>query len=454
MNTAEIRQRFVDFYEEMGYQSLPTAPMIDPSIPMSFVMSAGLVQVENSLAKATNREGNKHVLVQNCFRHFDINKVGTDDIHLSLFEMPGAFVFGPDGRNYIVQRMWKLATDVLEIDRERIWVSFFKGGQVMGNWLPEDIVTRDAWMNMGIPENRIIGLGTDSNYWIQGKGVKEIGVIRKCGPNTELFYDRGSEMACSKDCKPGCRCGRFIEFSNSLFISSEIKQNDGHIRLLENPFTETVIGAERVSMICQKGASIFEIEELKSLIDTIDSLIHCSDLPRASIVSSERVVADHMRGLLYLIADGAPPPGKDGRARIIRMLIRRVITRQIMLGIESDVFLPTVLECIMQLLPKDIKVLRLPEKLTLYFYEEFRRFSKTIERGIHQLSRFIKENSNPTLTDSQIITLEKQWGLPALLICMELNKKGSVISELKSWQALNIASDPISLDGRLQHVNG
>ncbi|HJS18226.1 MAG TPA: alanine--tRNA ligase-related protein, partial [Anaerolineales bacterium] len=130
MNIVEIRQRFVGYYENMGYLSLPGAPMLDPSIPMSFVMSAGLVQVENSLAKSTKRVGNQYVLVQNCFRHFDLEKVGTDDIHLSLFEMPGAFVFGSDGKDGTVKRMWNLATAVLGLDKEHIWVSYLKGGEV------------------------------------------------------------------------------------------------------------------------------------------------------------------------------------------------------------------------------------------------------------------------------------------------------------------------------------
>ncbi|OQX63892.1 MAG: hypothetical protein B5M51_04530, partial [Anaerolinea sp. 4484_236] len=95
MKSAEIRKRFVNFYTTEGYRALPRAPMVDASIPMSFVMSAGLVQVEQSLARAQIRDSNKFVLVQDCFRHFDLDKVGTDDTHLSIFEMPGAFKFGP-----------------------------------------------------------------------------------------------------------------------------------------------------------------------------------------------------------------------------------------------------------------------------------------------------------------------------------------------------------------------
>ncbi|HEX5838391.1 MAG TPA: alanine--tRNA ligase-related protein, partial [Anaerolineales bacterium] len=181
MNIAEIRQSFVGYYEGMGYQLLPSASMIDPSIPMSFVMSAGLVQVENSIAKAAKRDGNQFVLVQSCFRHFDLEKVGTDDIHLSLFEMPGAFVFGPDGKSGTVQRMWTLATQILGIDKDRIWVSYFKGGEVKGQHLEEDKATYQAWMDIGIDRNHIVGLSADNNYWLQRKGIEELGLSQKCG---------------------------------------------------------------------------------------------------------------------------------------------------------------------------------------------------------------------------------------------------------------------------------
>ena len=422
MNIAEISQRFVGYYGKMGYQLLPSAPMIDPSIPMSFVMSAGLVQVENSLAKVTHREGNQYVLVQSCFRHFDLEKVGTDDIHLSLFEMPGAFVFGPNGKNSTVQRMWYLAIEVLEIDRERIWVSYFGGGAVAGSHIEEDVVTLRAWMNTGIQKNHIIGLGTEHNYWIQGKGIEDTNITRKCGPNTELFYDMGEDKACSKECKPGCRCGRFIEFSNSLFICSEIKQNSGHIHPLENPFTETVIGAERVSMILHKNRAVFDIEEFEPVLRTIHSLAHISNIPEAWVSASERVIADHLRGLFYLIAGGAPPPGKNGRERIVKMLIRRIITRLIVLGVDIEKAMPMLVASMCDSVTNIENKQQVSSTLIDFFFSEFKRFQGTISRGQRQLALFLKENNNNSLSEEQIGILEKKWGMPSLLTKLVLQK--------------------------------
>jgi alanyl-tRNA synthetase len=455
MDSVEIRERFTDYFENMGYQSLPRAPMIDPSIPMSFVMSAGLVQVENSLAKSSNRGGNQYVLVQECFRHFDLEKVGTDDIHLSLFEMPGAFVFGPDGKSGTVRRMWTLATSVLGLEKEHIWSTYFNGGQVLDDNLPEDIETRNAWRNSGIPENHIVGLGTDHNYWIQGKGIDDASISKKCGPNTELFYDRGIERTCSKDCKPGCKCGRFVEFSNSLFICSEISRNSKSIQPLDNPFTETVIGTERVSMIRQKAASVFDTREFRPILDTLREYSNYEISSESLIAQSEKVIVDHLRALFFLISDGAPPPGKNGRERIIKMLIRRVITRLLVLGINTMQCIPLLTISVSKTITEknQEEKERVGSLLIAYFQKEFQRFIKTIERGKSQLIQILDKNNGNTLSGAHILYLEKQWGLPSLLTSVVLRKRDLVFEESEYREVLSIANDSFSYDGSPRHVN-
>jgi alanyl-tRNA synthetase len=440
MDSVEIRRLFTGYFENIGYQSLPRAPMIDPSIPMSFVMSAGLVQVENSLAKSEKMDGNRYVLVQECFRHFDLEKVGTDDIHLSLFEMPGAFIFGPDGKAGTVKRMWTLATSVLGLDKEHIWATYFNGGKVANEHLPEDTVTQKAWLETGIPDSHIMGLGTENNYWTQGRGISDIGDSRKCGPNTELFYDRGIQKKCSVNCMPGCRCGRFVEFSNSLFINSEIKQNGESIQPLGNPFTETVIGTERIAMIHQGSQSVFEIDSIKPIITILRQYV-CKTIPFETLIAHERVIADHLRGLYFLITDGAPPPGKDGRARIIKMLIRRVATRLIVLDINPKIILPKILDCVSHMVPENMETEGTKEKVMSFFLPEYERFSRTINRGELKLAQMLTENGRGTLSGSQIASLEKQWGMPSLLTAMALQKLGLSFQDDEYKIALSVAND-------------
>ena len=439
MNSSQIRQRFVDYYKGLGFHLLPRAPMLHPSIPMSFVMSAGLVQVETSLSRAEERSGDQFVLVQECFRYFDLDKVGTDGIHLSLFEMPGAFVFGPNGKAETVRRMWTLATSVLGIDASRIWASYFKGGQVLDEYLPADETTLQAWAEVGMSEDHIVGLGIGDNYWVQGDGIDGMEPSRKAGPNTELFYDRGIEKACGPDCRPGCRCGRFVEFSNSLFICRELDSQSGSLRPMAEPFAETVIGTERVAMVLQSAQSVFETDSYRPIIDSIHGFVHTPGLPELLVTAGERVIADHLKALYFLVADGAPPPGKNGRERIIKLLIRGVITRQIILGIETSNFLSTVLDCISQRVHSTLRATPEDEKrLMSYFSAEAQRFSKTIGRGRRQLGQFLKENEGRTLSGPQIVCMEKKWGLPHLLTDAVLQQKGLTFAEAEYREALEV----------------
>lgn len=437
MNAVEIRRRFVDYYKELGFCLLPRAPMLHPSIPMSFVMSAGLVQVETSLANAEDRDSDQFVLVQECFRHFDLSRVGADDLHLSLFEMPGAFVFSPNGKAATIRRMWTLATSVLGIDESRIWISYFKGGRVLNEYIPSDEATRQAWIKAGASECRIVGLGADDNYWLQGGGIDGMETPRKAGPNTELFYDRGVELACGPDCGPGCRCGRFVEFSNSLFICREQDAPSGSLRPMEEPFAETVIGTERVAMILQKAPSVFDTTSYRPIIETIHGFVQVSELQESLITESERVIADHLKALYVLFADGAPSPGKNGRERIIKLLIRGVVTRQVLLGIQSREFLLATTNRIFKTTRRSVRATPQDMNRMMDCYSrESRRFLKTIERGHCQLEQFLKENAGRTLSGLQIVRLEKKWGLPQILTAAMLREKGIAFAEAEYREAL------------------
>lgn len=417
MQTSQIRQKFVEFYEAENYYLLPRAPLLDDSIPMSFVMSAGLVQVERSLSRSQTRDGDKYLLVQDCFRHFDIDKVGTDDFHLSVFEMPGAFKFGPIDKAETIKRMWQLATKILKIDKDRLWASYFKGGNILNNnEIPKDNIVCQTWIDVGLPAERVIGLGVKDNYWLQGKGINDEDIARKSGPNTELFYDRGLDKSCGSTCLPGCKCGRFVEFSNSLFICYEVNPKDGKFEYLADPFSETVIGVERVAMILQGCDSVFDTDSYKSILKAIQEFVKIDDVYLPWVKESKRVLADHLKALYLLVADNAPPPGKNGRERIIKLLIRGVMTRQMLLGISSQLFLPAVLSCLAAGMDADRSKAWIQERVLDYFSRQQKQFVSTVERGYALLEKSLEDNNGKTLSGSQIIHLEKKIGIPHLLI--------------------------------------
>lgn len=404
-------------------------------------MSAGLAQVETSLVQAPSRDGDQFVLVQECFRHFDLDLVGTDGIHLSLFEMPAAFVFTPNGKEENIRQIWEWTTSVMGMEANQIWVSYFKGGKVLNEYVPGDEGTRHAWMKMGIPEDRIVGLGVSQNYWVQGTGISGMETSRKAGPNTELFYDRGVGRSCGPTCRPGCKCGRFVEFANTLHICRELDSTGTSLRPMTEPFAETVIGTERVAMICQGVQSVYDTDVYHPIIEAIRGLTCALDLPEPLLTASLRVIADHLRALYVLAIDGAPKPGKNGRQRIIKRLVRGVITRQIILGIELGRSLPILIDCIPQELNSHLQGTQEDRRrLKSYFSAESPKFLKTIERGLRQLERLLTENHGRSLSGHQIVHLEKKWGLPHSLTARILWDKGLIFSgqeyrdSLKEWK--------------------
>jgi len=420
MNCREIRQQFVSFFDEQGFQLLPAASMLHPSIPMSFVMSAGLVQVETVMSQLSLEQGERFILVQNCFRHFDLETVGTTPTHLSLFEMAAAFTFGTADRGLALSNMWRFATEVLGIDKQCLWVSYFKGGELGGQLLGEDRQSYEAWRGLGVAADRLVGLGIKDNFWVQSGNLKgQDSQLRKCGANTELFYDRGNQHSCNVACSVGCRCGRFVEFSNTLFIAFQIDSVTGIVEPMTTPFVETVVGVERLAMVLQDVDSVFEIERYQVLIDAMLPFVS-SDL-RSSLQNEHLVVvADHLRALCVLIRDGAPNAGQGGRKRLIRKLIRGVATRQFILGIETDDFLPTMINVI-----SDVFLLAISEeikqKIQQCFNEDFNRFSKTIKKGERQLDSYLE--SEGKLSAKDMVFLERKLGLPYLLIDWNLNNR-------------------------------
>ncbi len=422
MKTSEISHRFQNYYQQRGHHPLPGTSLLHPSIPMSFVMSAGLVQIETSLSQAPHVQGKRYVLVQKCFRYFDIASVGQSDIHLSLFEMPGAFTFTRNGKSSTIPKMWRFVTEELGVDKNRLWVTYFGGGTVAGHRLAADQETYDTWRELGLPDRRLVALGPDDNYWKQGGGIDGQERYRKCGPNTEIFYDRGEASGCGPDCRPGCRCGRFIEFANSLFVRFELDEQTNHLRPMRKPFAETVVGAERLAAILQQKSSVFEIDSIAPLIETLRSFYNSEQSLIASPTISENIIADHLRALVFLVADGAPPPGKDGRQRLVKILIREMLTHAILLDLDLLTCLSDLIDTITTRyhLPQP----HLPPKLTQYIHNEAKRFDQTLQNGQRLFKKRLRQNRGSTLSGSQIVELEKQAGFPSELIEWQLQRHG------------------------------
>jgi len=335
--------------------------------------------------------------------------------------------------------MWHLLTGELGIDPDRLWATYFAGGEVAGHHFDADLDTRQVWRNMGLPEKRVIGLGTEHNFWKQGGGIDGLAASRKCGPNTEVFFDRGSELACGPDCQPGCQCGRFVEFANSLFIFAEIDAKTNRLSLMDEPFTETVIGTERVAMIVENKPTLFDIETVKPIIECLRTLHAFTQNEDISFdaVQSERILVDHLRALVYLTADGAPPPGKGGRRRLMRILMRRALAQMKVLDVDLSDCLPVLLNQIVTLAGKRHAYLGAGRDGLLATMENERRvFEHTLSRGYRQIDRILAGNNGANLAGGELVKLVKQFGIPVSLLKVTLARRGYEFKERDYWRAV------------------
>jgi alanyl-tRNA synthetase len=428
-------QAFLNFFRKHGYKTIPGSSLLDPSVPMAFVMSAGLVQVESSARLHDVQIGPKYALTQNCFRYFDMSLVGSSNAHLSLFRMLGAFTFEMIDRRDIILKIGALLTDVYNIPVESLWATYFSGDHIAGCKFDGDIESRNAWMEIGVKRNHIVGLKGEENFWKQSSSMVGIEHAPKCGPNTEVFYDRGKHLACGKICLPGvCNCGRFVELANILFIIFNIDECSQTVEPLESPFTEAVVGKERMDMVLQNAASVYDISDMQAIINHIDFFSETEKSDRENLKLHKRIIADHIRALLFLTADGAPPPGKGGRARLVRKLIRGLISSQKILKIANSDFLENLVGfCAKKHFGRHADFKKIKSTAFQFVEDERERFDVTLSKGYRKLNQLIENRNRAYINGSEMLKIEKQDGIPIALI-EEILKKKDIAHTHRSYQ--------------------
>ncbi len=415
-------EAFLRYYQRAGYDALPRGSLLDPALPMTFVGSAGLSQIETAVEQGEDRAGERYVLLQTCFRHFDMEQVGASAAHLSLFDMAGAFTFGEIRREPALQHIWRYLTEVIRLDPRPFWATYFHGGTVDGHVFEADNETRDIWERLGLSPAQLVGVGVDAGFWKQGGGLHGRDRFRKCGPTTEVFVDRGAAFGCGETCQPGCRCGRFVELANILFIHAQIDQETLALRPLVTPFAETVIGVERVAMVAQHLPSVFDLPPYAELIATLRCAAP-SFSDSARFETGARIIADHLRALLFLVADGAPSPGKGGRARIMRVLIRGVLTHAKLLAI-APAALPPLLDLLCSAHRREFPAVeRARSQVLAYIRQEERRFERTLSAGERYLDGLVGNQPEQRISGRQAVECVKRHGIPLPLLEAKIAQK-------------------------------
>lgn len=395
MTTAEIREKYLRFFEEKGCKRMPSSSLI-PDDPSLLLTSAGMVQFKPYFlhVKEFDPAYIGSTTVQKCVRTNDIDIIGTTGRHLSFFEMLGNFSFGRYFKDEMCAWAYEFATEELELPKDRLYFTVFE----------DDDETIEIWKKLGVSEDHISRLGEDDNFW-------RAGPTGPCGPCSEIYFDQGPDFGCgSPDCAPGCDCDRFLEFWNCVFTQYD-GQEDGTLAPLPTKNIDTGMGLERMAAIMQGVQSNYETDVMRDLIAVGERLSGKEYKADAADDRSLRIVADHSRSVTFMIADGILP-SNEGRGYVLRRLLRRAVMHGHKLGIEGA-FLSDYVDAIVRLMghvyPEVVDNRELVERVIL---SEEERFGVTLRQGQAYLADALQKLDGGVLDGDTAFTLHDTYGFP------------------------------------------
>jgi alanyl-tRNA synthetase len=423
--TAELREGFLSFFEERDHLRRPSAPVIPPADDRStlFVV-AGMQPMQRWFLGVEDPPARRIATVQKVMRaggkHNDLDDVGRTARTASFFEMLGNFSFGDYFKDGAIDLAWEFVTEHMRFPTDLLWATVFAGDPELGLGEDEDAVR--GWKRVGIPAERIVALPRSENFW----QAAETG---PCGPNTELFLDRGEEHGCGRPtCAPGCDCDRYLEFWNLVFMEFDLRE-DGTLVPLPNQNVDTGLGLERGAMLLQGVESIFDADGYQLIMDWVagEAGVRYGDSEEAT--RAHRVLADHGRAMTFLIADGVTP-SNEGRGYVLRRLIRRSVLQAQRIGLERVHRLPAVVvEQVERWYPE---VREHAGEIETIVRAEEERFRETLERGM----RLFEELAGAeTISARDAFTLAATYGFPIELTVELAEERGQAV-DVDGYQAL------------------
>ena len=370
--TAELREGFLSFFESKGHVRRPSGSLVpatfDPSVLLT---TAGMQPLKPYFLGLEAPPATRLATVQKCFRTTDIDEVGLTARHLTFFEMLGNFSLGEYFKGGAVDLAWEFVTEHLRYPEEQLWATVFAGDPELR--LDRDEVAVRAWERVGVPAERIVDLPRTDNFW-------QAGPTGPCGPCSELYFDRGPEQGCDRpDCAPGCECDRFLEFWNLVFMEFDLAA-DGTLTPLPQQNIDTGAGVERNAAILQGVHSVYETDGFRTIMGWVESETGTRYGGSEEATKAHRVLADHGRGMTFLVADGVTP-SNEGRGYILRRVIRRAVQHGSRIGLDSP-FLGRLADVVADQLESVYPELASHRsEIGEVLSGEEERFARTLERG-------------------------------------------------------------------------
>ena len=439
--TAELREGFLSYFEEKGHLRVPSASLVPRADDRSTLLTSAGMQPQ--MPYFLGREEPPAALTttaQKVFRTPDIDDVGLDSYHLTFFEMLGNFSFGQYFKEGAIAFATEFMLERMGLDWDRIWASVHAGDPQLG--LGPDEVTIDLWKRVGMPPERIVPLPTAENFW-------SVGGPGPCGPDSELYWDWGEETGCgNEDCAPGCtRCERFLEFWNLVFMEYE-QRADGTLTPLPAQNIDTGMGLERAARILQGVPSLYETDGFQHIMEWVAgrSGVGYQDSPEAT--KAHRILADHGRGMTFLVGDGVTP-SNEGRGYVLRRIIRRAIVQARRIGLqEVHPLTGVVADQVRDAYPE---LAERAKEIGGTVEAEEARFRETLERG---LKVFEELAGREEVSGEDAFTLAATYGFPLELTVELAGERGQPV-DVDGYEAAMDAHRDISrgaLDGDRQRA--
>lgn len=393
MNSAQIREKFLNYFKEHGHTLVPSSSLIPGNDPTLLFTNAGMVQFKDVFlgeARAYTRAASSQCCVRAGGKHNDLENVGYTARHHTFFEMLGNFSFGDYFKREAIGFAWRFLTEELKLPKEKLWVTVYL----------DDHEAADIWINeFHIDPERLSRCGESDNFWSMGD-------TGPCGPCSEIFYDHGPSIVGGPPGSPGADGDRYIEIWNLVFMQYNRDAN-GKLSPLPKPSVDTGMGLERISAVMQGVHSNYEIDIFQHLIHDIAAITKTKNLNHISL----RVIADHIRSTAFLITDGVRP-SNEGRGYVLRRIIRRAVRHGVNLGMNEPFFYRVTASLVKQMGEAYPSLAKAQSTIEKVLKQEEEQFARTLEQGLTILEESLQKIEGNEIPGEIIFKLYDTYGFP------------------------------------------
>ena len=393
----ELREKYLHYFEGKGHLRLGSFPLVPKDDPSLLLINSGMAPMKKWFLGQEEPPRHRVTTCQKCIRTPDIERVGITARHGCFFEMLGNFSFQDYFKKEVIPWAWEFLTKELEIPADRLYISVYQ----------DDDEAYDIWTkSVGIPEDHMVRLGKEDNFWEHGSGP--------CGPCSEIYFDRGLKYGCGKPtCGVGCDCDRFMEICNLVFSQYD-SDGKGTYALLPKPNIDTGMGLERLAVVMQDVDNLFEVDTVAAVLHHVERISGKQYGANEKDDISIRVITDHIRATVFMASDGILP-SNEGRGYVMRRLLRRAARHGRMLGIDHP-FLTDLVDTVIVSSEVGYPELREHESyIKKVIGTEEERFYKTIDSGMNILNGMIQhlhETHKKILSGLDVFKLNDTFGFP------------------------------------------